>query len=122
MALSILSFNCNGIRDQSKRVGLFQWLRSLPVTVDIVCLQETHAVSLADCFLCFASSGFSSCVSPGSNHSCGCVILHGPSLSLVNSWSDAVGRFLQCEFSFVQFFRVCCVYAPNHNPDRVHFP
>ena len=37
MVLSILSLNCNGITDQSKRNGLLQWLRSLPVVVD-VCL------------------------------------------------------------------------------------
>ena len=31
MALSVLSLNCNGIRDQPRRAGLEQWLRSLPV-------------------------------------------------------------------------------------------
>lgn len=36
MALYILTLNCNGIRDQSKRIGLVQWLRSLPVSVDVV--------------------------------------------------------------------------------------
>lgn len=45
MALSILTLNCNGIRDQSKWNGLVQWLQSLPVSVDVVCLQETHCVS-----------------------------------------------------------------------------
>ena len=40
----------------------------------------------------------------------------------MNSSSDAAGRFLQCEFSFGgQLFRVCCVYAPNRNPDRDQF-
>lgn len=122
MALSVLSLNCNGIRDQSKRSGLLQWLRSLPVAVDVVCFQETHCVSSADCSSWFTSSGFSSCVSPGSNHSCGCIILYRPSLSLVDSWSDAAGRFLQREFSFRdQSFRVCCVYAPNCNPNRDQF-
>ena len=48
MALSILTLNCNGIRDQSKRAGLVQWLRSLPVGADIVCLQETHCLSSAE--------------------------------------------------------------------------
>ena len=88
MALTILSLNCNGIRDQSKRSGLFQWLWSLPSAVDVVCLQETHCVSPAECTSWFASSGFLSCISPGSNHSCGCIVLHRPALSLVDSWSD----------------------------------
>ena len=122
MALSLLSLNCNGIRDQFKRTGLVQWLRSLPVIVDVVCLQETHCVSQAECTLWFSSSGFLSCLSPGSNRSCGCVVLYRPSLSLVDSWIDASGRYLQCEFSFYnKSFRVCCLYAPNRNPERDQF-
>ena len=122
MALSILSLNCNGIRDQPKRVGLVQWLRSLSMTFDVVCLQEAHCVSSAECASWFPSSGFSSCVSPGSAHSCGCIILHRPTLSLVDSWSDSEGRLLQCAFSFSgKVFRVCCLYAPNRNPGRDQF-
>ena len=116
---SILSLNCNGIRDQSKRAGLVQWLRSLPVGADVVCLQETHCLSSSECSSWFRSSGFSAVVSPGSSHSCGCIVLFRPSLSLVNSWCDVSGRYLQVEFSFFgSSFRVCCVYAPNRNPAR----
>ena len=122
MALSVLSLNCNGIRDQSKRAGLVQWLPSLSVIVDVVCLQETHCVSQAECDLWFSSSGFLSCVSPGSNHSSGCVILYRPSLSFVDSWADRCGRYLQFEFCFHdKSFRVCCLYAPNRNPERDQF-
>ena len=119
MALSVLTLNCKGIRDRSKRIGLVQWLRSLPTNVDIVCLQETHCVSSTECLLWFSSSGFSSVVSPGSVHSCGNIILFRPSLSLINSWCDVDGRYLQCEFSFLgKSFRFCSVYAPNRNPAR----
>ena len=119
MALSILSLNCNGIRDESKRNGLLQWLRSLPVVVDVVCLQETHCVSVAECSLWFRSSGFDSVVSCGSAHSCGCIILFCPSLSLVNLQSDSDGHCLQVEFSVcAKLFRVCFIYAPNRNPAR----
>ena len=122
MALSVLSLNCNGIRDQPKRAGLVQWLRSLPVSVDIVCLQETHCLSLSECSLWFQSSGFSCALSCGSVHSCGCVVLFRPSLSLVNSWGDDDGRYLQCEFAFCGIsFRVCCIYAPNRNPAHDQF-
>ena len=100
MALSILTLNCNGIRDQSIRTGLLQWSRSLPVSVDVACLQETHCISVAECSLWFQSSGFGSVVSCGSSHSCGCIILFRPSFTLVNSWCDDDGRFLMCEFSF----------------------
>ena len=122
MALSMLTLNCNCIRDQSKRIGLVQWLRSLPTNVDVVCLQETHCVSSTECLSWFSSSGFSSVVSPGSVHSCGNIILFRPSLSLVNSWCDGDGRFLQCEFSFLgKSFQVCSVYSPNRNPARDQF-
>lgn len=50
------------------------------------------------------------------------VILYCPSLSLVDSWSDADGRLLQCAFFFYgKSFRVCCLYTPNRNPDRDQF-
>ena len=117
--LSILSLDCNGIRNRSKRVGLVQWLRSLPVGADVVCLQETHCLSSSECSSWFLSSGFSAVAYPGSSHSCGFIVLFLPSLSLVNSWGDVPGRYLQVEFSFFSSsFRVCCVYAPNRNPAR----
>ena len=97
MALSILTHNCDGIRDLSKKNGLIQWLRSLPASVDVVCLQEAHCVSASECSLWFHSSGFGSMVSPGSVYFGGCIILFRPSLMLLNSWSDDDGRFLQCE-------------------------
>ena len=105
-----------------KRAGFLQWLHSLPVVVDVVCIQEYHCVSLAECDLWFCSSGFPSVVSPGSKKSCGCVVLFRPTLSLVQSWADEEGRLLQCEFSFCdQSFCVILLYAPNRNPVRNQF-
>ena len=49
MALSVLSLNCNGIRDASKRAGPLHWVRSLPVRPDIICLQEVHCSSVQEC-------------------------------------------------------------------------
>ena len=105
-----------------KRARFLQWLHSLPVVVDVVCIQEYHCVSLAECDLWFRSSGFPSVVSPGSKKSCGCVVLFRPTLSLVQSWADEEGRLLQCEFSFCdQSFCVILFYAPNRNPVRNQF-
>lgn len=70
MALSIISLNVNGLRESSKRDGLVQWLRSLPVTADVVCLQETHCISDVECNSWF-SSGFSFVLSPGTRRSGG---------------------------------------------------
>ena len=122
MAVTMPSRICNGLRDQPKRLGLFQWLQSLPCSVDIVCLQESHCTSVSECRSWFSSSGFDSAVSPGSSHSCCCIVLFRPMFSMVNSWCDADGRFLQCEFLFRgKSFRVCCRYCPNSNPARDAF-
>ena len=122
MALSVLSLNCNGIRDASKRAGPLHWVRSLPVRPDIICLQEVHCSSVQECSSWFQSSGFGVVCSPGSVRSSGCAILFRDSLSVSDSWCDAEGRYLQCEFSFRdQSFRVCCLYVPNRNPARDSF-
>ena len=119
MAVSIISLNINGIRSPDKRLGLSQWLRSLSVVPDVVCLQETHCVNHVECQSWFRSSGFLSVVSPGSNKSHGCIILYRPALSLVKSWSDEEGRLLQCEFILLgKTFCVVSLYAPNRNPAR----
>lgn len=111
MALSVLSLNVNGLRDPNKRVGLIQWLRSLP-TVDVICLQETHYVSEAECHSWFVRSGFNSVVSPGSNHSCGCIVLYRPALNLVQLSCDIPGRSLFCHFTLRDVpFRVLTLYA-----------
>lgn len=49
MALLIVSINANGLRDLDKRSGFLQWLRSLPCTVDVVCVQEAHCTSAFEC-------------------------------------------------------------------------
>ena len=106
------------MRDSSKRAAFLQWLHAVP-SIDVVCLQEVHCVSESECQFWFRSSGVSSCVSPGSNRSCGCIVLCRPSLSLVTSWSDSEGRLLQCEFLLRGVrFQVISLYAPNRNPQR----
>ena len=122
MALSIIQLKTNGIRNPDKRAGLLQWLRSLSVIPDVVCLQEAHCVSDVECQSWFRSSGFHSAVSPGSQKSCGCIVLFRPCLSLVNFSSDDAGRFVLCEFRFHgKLFRVVSLYAPYRNPARDQF-
>ena len=91
--------NVDGLRHLLKRATLLQWLHAAP-SVDVVCLQEVHCVSESECQFWLRSSGFSFCVSPGSNRSCGSIVLFRPSLSLVASWSDSEGRLLLCVFQF----------------------
>ena len=88
MALSIIQLNTNGMTKSDKRAGLLQWLQSPSVVPDVVCLQEIHCVSSAECLSWLCSSGFQTVVSPGSQKSCRCVILFRPRLSLVSFSSD----------------------------------
>ena len=48
-SLSIISINVNGLRGLDKPSGLSQWLRSLPYTVGVVCIQEAHCTSVFEC-------------------------------------------------------------------------
>mgnify|MGYP002259937745 CR=1 FL=1 len=74
------------------------------------------------CQFWFRSSGFLSCVSPGSNRSCRCIVQFRTSLCLVTSWSDSEVRPLQCEFQLPGVrFQVITLYAPNQNPQRNDF-
>ena len=82
MALTILTLNVNGLRDNAKRAGFLRWLRALPSVPDVVCLQETHCTSLAEGQTWFLSSGFECSVSPGTARSAGCIVLFRPPLSL----------------------------------------
>ena len=59
---------------------------------------------------------------PDSCHSCGSVFLFRPRYTLLNSRTDGKGRFVLADFQHRSVtFRVACLYAPNHNPDRDHF-
>ena len=93
-----------------------QWVCSLPVRPDIICLQEVHCSSVQECSSWFQSLGFGVVCSPV------LCVLFRDCLSVSDSWCDAEGRYLQCQFSFRdQLFRVCCLYVPNGNPTRYPF-
>lgn len=118
--MSFLTLNVNGLRDTNKRAGLLQWLSHL--SLDFVCLQETHVVSTDECSGWFSSFGYLCLASPGSVHSRGSVILYRPRFALDKFQIDAEGRFVMADFKFHEIsFRIVCLYAPNRNPDRDDF-
>lgn len=118
--VAFLSLNVNGLRDVNKRIGLLQWLSHL--SLDFVCLQETHILSVAEGKIWFSAYGFSCLVSPGTAHSCGSVILYRPRYTLDKFQIDAGGRFVMADFKHHEIaFRIACLYAPNRNPDRDDF-
>ena len=95
-------------------MAVLQWISHL--SLDFVCLQETHVTSLSESSSWFSSNGFSSVVSPGSVHSCGTVILFRPAYYFRDFQTDDSGPFVLAEFQIREsLFRIACVYAPNRN-------
>ena len=75
-------------------------------------------VSQAEASLWFSSAGFTVASSPGTNRSCGVIVLARPPCLMVNSWPDRDGHEFSCRG---KVFRVATVYAPKRNPDRNDF-
>ena len=118
--LRCVTINANGIRESPKRHAFLQWLSNL--RLHFACLQETHILSCADATSWFASSGFQAISSPGTNHSCGTILLYRPDFHLANSWTDREGRLVQGKFIKNEVtFRVAGVYAPKRDPERENF-
>ena len=121
--LSILTLNCQGLRDRIKRNALFSWLNC--VKADIICLQETHSTSI-DEFVSWVRTEsdngnnlqrYTVVSCPGSARSSGVAILYKPSLKLATSSTDDVGRLVIAQFlastSDSAPFQVVNVYGPN---------
>ena len=120
MALSVISVNINGLRDADKRLSFLQWLSHLSPSV--VCLQETHAISLTELSSWVSGYGYLCVGSFGSHRSCGVAILYRPVLLCHSVVCEFDGRFVLAEFGFRgSVFRVACAYAPNRNPERDSF-
>ena len=118
--MNFLSLNVCGIRDANKRMSLMQWLSHR--RLDIVCLQETLAVSASESSAWFSPYGFLTVSTVGSARARGLAILYRPRLILNRCWVELCGRFSMAEFMNGNFlFRVVCIYAPNSNPERNSF-
>ena len=94
--MNFLSLNVCGIRDANKRMSLMQWLGHR--RLDIVCLQETHAVSASESAAWFSPYGFLTVLAVGSAQAGGLPILYRPRLILNRSWVELCGRFSMAEF------------------------
>ena len=120
MALKVATLNANGLRDLNKRMGVLQWLSHF--SFDMVCLQESHVLSVEEYRGWFSCYGYLVAASCGTNRSCGTVILFRPIFSLISSSIGSAGRFVCCKFLFRdKKFRVVSLYAPNANPQRDEF-
>ena len=120
MAFKFAKLNANVLRDANKHMGFLQWLSHF--SFDIVCLQESHIVSLEECNRWFLSFGILVCASCGSSQSCGTVVLFRSVFSLLSTSCDTNGRFAVCDLLYRdKRFRVISLYAPNTNPQKDDF-
>ena len=86
-------------------MSLMQWLSHR--RLDIVCLQETHAISASESSAWFSPYGFLTASAVGSARARGLAILYRPRLILNRSWVELCGRFSMAEFMNGNFlFRV----------------
>ena len=103
----VITLNCQGLRNSAHRDTLFSWLQCCHV--DVLCLQDTHAISTQEftAWLATASSdglnkvGYKCVSPPGANCSAGVAILYHPEFDMISWSSDQSGRFVPVRISQV---------------------
>lgn len=120
MATQILTLNVQGLRNPVHLDSFKQWLQCFKP--ELVCVQETHAISIVEFSSWFANTQYKCVSSPGSNRSCGVGILINNSFSIDQSWHDTDGRYTCVELSKQNFvFRLHCIYGPNTKNEGINF-
>ena len=120
LMINSISLNINGLNGLLKRTALVDWLKCM--NADIVCLQETRAVSHEVIRGWFRNSGFTVASSCLSSRRCGTAILVRDSYNISKIVRDDGGRFLQVEIDIERTkLRFVSLYAPNTNLARNRF-
>ena len=126
--MHILSLNVRGLRDNTKRGNMFEWLKGQKA--DVVFLQETHCHLKKDAVKWsreWSNDPNDSIWSLGTTRSKGVSILlnkksFGATIKISNSIIDANGRTIKSILHVnEQKFRLLNVYAPNNEAERVKF-
>lgn len=120
--MKVVTINTNGLRSSSKRAAFLLWITSLGC--DIVFLQETHCKDQNELNSWFSSSIFQAIGAFHSPISRGVAILLRRSLTfqILDQSSLDQGRCLSLKVNFSDhIIRLCCIYAPNHNPEKETF-
>ncbi len=111
----ILTFNCNGIRDDSKRRQVFNYLRSKGA--DLILLQESHSTANVE-KIWENEWGGKVFFSNGTSNSTGVCILIKKNLDykVHGVKRDQNGRILCLDIELDDCrFSLCNLYAPNHD-------
>ena len=117
MALRVISLNCSGLGNRTKRRAIFNYYRARS---EIVCLQETHCTKDKENIWRNEWRG-EILFNHGTTDACGTAILLKPGIDItvVKTISDNDGRILIAQLKYGEnIFSLCCLYAPNKdNPE-----
>ena len=120
-SLKIISLNVRGLRNQTKRSGIFSYLKNQKAT--LYCLQETFSLE-KDENIWSAEWGGQTLFAHGSEHSRGvCILLKSNAqLSLHIIYSDPNGRYIIAKLKVgdEELF-VVNIYAPNQHNEKLAF-
>lgn len=119
--LSILSLNVRGLREQTKRMSIFSYLKDQKANVYF--LQETYS-ELADENVWKNEWGGKVFFSHGTNHSKGVCILISPSTNyqIDYSYANTSGRIILITLVLgLQKVSLCNIYAPNNHSNQLEF-
>ena len=111
--LSVVSVNCNGLRDRKKRLKLYKWAQDL--NIQILFLQETHFTKdIIDSHDKYDWHG-RSFHSIGSSQSCGTsILIKGKEIEVIDQRSFHDGRLNAVNISYSgETFWLINIYAPN---------
>ena len=117
----VLSLNVRGIREQTKRRGIFSYLKDQKA--DFYFLQETYS-TVSDEAVWKSEWGGDIIFSHGNCHSRGVCILIGPwvNISVDYSFEDNSGRLALITFNLHCLnLSLCNIYAPNNQTDQLQF-
>ena len=111
--LKIMSLNCRGLRDNSKRKDVFKYLRER--NYSICCLQDTHLTD-EDYRYIRSQWGFEVFLSPGNRDSRGVAILFRNNFEykVIKEKKDTTGNMLILDIQIKEFIiTLVCIYGPN---------
>ena len=120
--LSLVTYNCRGLNETSKRQKLFSWFEH--EIYDIVFLQETFCTKNFESIFRSSWKGQSIIAATNSSHSRGVAILFKPGFEgdIVSSYTSDDGRVVIVNTSFKNdYLSFVSVYAPNSEAERVVF-
>ena len=120
--IKILSYNCRGLNDYTKRCKLFSWFQNQ--NLDIIMLQETFCTAKLEPYLKVNWKGEIRLSLSDSSHSRGVAILFRKNFvgNILNYYSSKDGRLIIVNIEIEgEIVSLVSLYAPNSEYDKITF-